>query len=58
MAKRKYTIGYVPANNYDTPCIKITGKWLKACGFNIGDKLEMLQSKNMIILTKSKVKTN
>ena len=39
--------------NYDNkPMIRLMGKWLADNGFNIGDKLEFVQGKNMIILTK------
>lgn len=53
--KRSYTISYLPSN-YETPYIKITGKWLIERGFNIGDKIELLETKNMLILTKTKCK--
>jgi len=51
MEKRTYTISNV-LGKMDTPSLRITGKWLSEKGFNIGDKLEVIESKNMIILTK------
>ena len=51
--KRTYTIctnGSV--GNWKIPTLKITGKWLQEYGFNIGDKLLVLESKNMLILCK------
>ncbi len=36
----------------DTPFIRISGNWLKDQGFNVGDKLKYISSKNMIILVK------
>lgn len=36
----------------NTPFIRISGKWLNKQGFNIGDKLKYISSKNMIILVK------
>ena len=46
--KRRYTV-----SNYENlPFIRMTGKWLEEIGINIGDKLEFIEGKNMIILTK------
>jgi len=53
--KRTYTITYAPTG-FDVPSIKITGKWLKEIGFDIGNKLEIIKSKNMLILAKVKTK--
>lgn len=39
----------------DTPFIRISDKWLKEQGFNVGDKLKYISSKNMIILVKTTV---
>ena len=40
-------------SNYDNkPFIRLTGKWLEKYGFNIGDKLEFIEGKNIIILAK------
>jgi hypothetical protein len=35
------------------PCVKFGGKWLKDYGFNVGDTLELIQGKNMLILIKA-----
>ena len=37
---------------HDTPFIRLSGKWLKEQGFNAGDKLKYISSKNMIILVR------
>ena len=43
---------YTVSSYDDNPMIRLTGKWLVNYGFNIGDKLEFVEGKNMIILTK------
>lgn len=47
--KRNYTVTY-SSSDYTAPCIKITGKWLKEKGFDIGNHLELIEGKNMLIL--------
>lgn len=49
MQSKIYTIGYIQSN---TPCIKITGQWLKNLGFNIGDKLDFSLENGKIVLSK------
>ena len=49
--KRTYTV-YYSTSDAKIPWIKITGKWLKEYGFDVGDKLQVLECKNMLILTK------
>ena len=34
------------------PAIRITGKWLKEKGFDIGDKFEVVYEGNMLVLIK------
>ena len=51
MFNKTYTIGYMMGKE-NTPFIRISGKWLNKQGFNIGDKLKYISSKNMIILVK------
>ena len=51
MSKRTYTVSNVLGFK-DTPSLKMTGKWLSEKGFNVGDKLEVIEGKNMIILAK------
>ncbi len=36
----------------ERPAIKITGKWLKEKGFDIGDKFEVVFENNMLVLIK------
>jgi len=50
MKSKIYTIGYIQSPN--TPCIKITGQWLKNLGFNIGDKLAFSLENGKIVLSK------
>jgi len=49
--QKTYTVGYMMGKE-DTPFIKLSGNWLKDQGFNVGDKLKYISSKNMIILVK------
>lgn len=51
MFNKTYTIGYMMGKE-NTSFIRISGKWLNKQGFNIGDKLKYISSKNMIILVK------
>ncbi|WP_084694545.1 SymE family type I addiction module toxin [Chryseobacterium vrystaatense] len=37
------------------PEIKIAGKWVQECGFEVGDKVAVMVSKNQIILRKMEV---
>jgi len=48
MPKKTYTVYYLD----NVPMVRLTGKWLQDIGINIGDKLKLIQSKNMIILAK------
>ena len=49
MEKRTYKVHSL----FDgTPIVKLTGKWLKDKGFNVGEQLQLIEGKNMIILTK------
>lgn len=36
------------------PEIKIAGKWVQECGFEVGDKVAVIVSENQIILRKIK----
>lgn len=49
--QKTYTVGYMMGKE-DTPFIRLSGNWLKTQGFNVGDKLKYISSKNMIILVK------
>ena len=51
MHDKTYTVGYMMGKQ-DTPFIRLSGKWLKEQGFNVGDKLKYISSKNMIILVR------
>lgn len=51
MCNKTYTVGYMMGKE-DTPFIRLSGNWLKNQGFNVGDKLKYISSKNMIILVK------
>lgn len=51
MCNKIYTVGYMMGKE-DTPFIRLSGNWLKDQGFNVGDKLKYISSKNMIILVK------
>ena len=43
-SKKKKESGY-------TPCLKMTGSWLKDYGFNVGARVELLTIDSMLILT-------
>ena len=59
MAKKCFTVGYQMLNNYErgsNPCIRLGGAWIRdELGINIGDKLELIKGRNMIILMKTGV---
>ena len=38
-------------NSNRTPYLLIKAKWLKDCGFNSGDKIEVVIRKNKLIIT-------
>jgi hypothetical protein len=56
MEKKKFTVGYQMAQDYSkrgsNPCVRFGGQWLKNYGFDVGDKLELIQGKNMLIFIK------
>ncbi len=54
MYNKTYTVGYMMGKD-DVPFIRLSGNWLKEQGFNVGDKLKYISSKNMIILVKQAV---
>lgn len=47
--ERTYTVQRI---SEDTPCITIKGKWLRALGIDLGSKLKLVESDNMIVLMK------
>ena len=53
MQKKSFTVGYLPqSKSENTPYIRISGNWLKEFGIDVGDKLELVKGKNMLVLTK------
>jgi len=55
MAKKVFTVGYQLDNAYgktSNPLIRLGGAWLKDFGIGVGDKLELIQGKNMLVLMK------
>lgn len=46
---RRYTVGYLP-NNSDTPVIKISAKWLRDVGFEIGTGVTVKISEGCLVL--------
>jgi hypothetical protein len=55
MAKKSFTVGYQMDASYlkeSNPYVKFGGKWLKDFGINVGDRLELIQGKNMLVLVK------
>jgi hypothetical protein len=56
MAKKMFTVGATLGDTYKDPAkpfVKFGGAWLKDYGFNVGDRLELIQGRNMLILVKS-----
>ena len=57
MGNKRFTVGYSSSNEYKgmaDPYLKFGGKWLKDYGFKVGDTLELIQGKNMLVLVKVK----
>jgi hypothetical protein len=55
MTKKKFTVGYMPSSKFREdrgPCIKFGGNWLREFGIDVGDKLELIQGRNMLVLMK------
>jgi len=54
MTKKKFTVGYMPSSKSEeaSPFIKFGGNWLREFGIDVGDKLELIQGKNMLVLMK------
>ena len=52
MKKRTYTVTDAPCRPRNTPMFKVSGDWLKDAGINVGDRLELIDSKNMLIFLK------
>jgi len=56
MDNMMFTVGAMPTNDkskMSNPSVWFGGKWLLEFGFNVGDKLELIQGKNMLVLVKS-----
>lgn len=43
---------YLPGAKEEVPYIKLTGKWLQELGFNVGDTIQIVKGKDIIILMK------
>ena len=57
MAKKCFTVGYQMDNTYgkaSNPYIRFGGSWLKDFNINVGDKLELVEGRNMLVLMKVK----
>jgi len=55
MTKKRFTVGYSSTGEYKSaagPFIKFGGKWLRDFGFDVGDKLELIEGRNMLVLFK------
>jgi hypothetical protein len=50
--KRKLTISYKPGSTSEIPMIRISNKYLKNYGFNVGDKAEIEYRQNELIIKK------
>jgi len=58
MANKSFTVGYMPdPKGYikdSKPCVRFGGNWLRDFNIDIGDKLELISGKNMLVLMKVK----
>ena len=55
MGNMMFTVGAMPSNDHKklpSPSVWIGGTWLKDYGFEVGDKLELVRGKNMLVLVK------
>jgi len=56
MTKKRFTVGYMMeqdgSRRASKPCVKFGGSWLKAFGIDVGDKLELIEGRNMLVLVK------
>jgi len=55
MTKKRFTVGYQLDSAYGKergPYVKLGGAWLKDFGIDVGDRLELIQGKNMLVLMK------
>ena len=55
MENMRFTVGCMPTNDHrkkSNPSVWLGGKWLAEYGFNVGDRLELVKGKNMLILVK------
>ena len=55
MDNMRFTVGAMPTNDkrkISNPSVWLGGKWLSEYGFAVGDKLELIQGKNMLVLVK------
>lgn len=55
MIKRSLTVGYSPASDYRDkvkPYIRFGGKWLNELGISVGDRIELIQKKNELVIKK------
>jgi hypothetical protein len=55
MVKKSFTVSDMHAAFKDgsKPFVRFGGGWLKAYGFKVGDKLELIPGRNMLILVKT-----
>ena len=52
MIMRKYKTYTITSLAENIPFLRLSGKWLETKGFHIGDKLQLIECNNMIILVK------
>ena len=57
MAKKCFKVGYQMDDTYgkaSNPYIRFGGNWLREFNIDVGDKLELISGKNMLVLMKVK----
>ena len=56
MDNRSFTVSSMPTNDKGrkpNPSLWLGGAWLSDYGFDVGDRLELIQGKNMLVLVKT-----
>jgi len=55
MDNRRFIVSSMPSSNRSkkpNPSLWLGGVWLKDYGFDVGDRIELVKGKNMLVLVK------
>ena len=50
--KRRMKVYYAFMNEKEYPFIRLIGKWLKECNFEVGDEIEISYRKELLLIRK------